>query len=569
MILQNRAYVGKQYVYRAYHKNKIIWDHGDYVNGVAAGVLDGSAMPKPVDPTPIQLHAEATAPGSGIPHTMELLSIMAHTDAVMEAEGNANAAQTIRISGKAEADLHAVGAPSTYSQVFAAAQAECELSAQAAPSAAGISYGVGIADASIIASLCPTVAEFLQLLVAAGATIDGSSVPLAQEPEKITASTAAELATICAPVAMPVHTVTFMCNGVELFKTKVVEGYDCNDPVTAGDVETPTKEMTAQYTFEFAGWSLTEYGEVDENALSNITRDTVVYAAFTKSIRYYDIKFYDGGTLLKTLSFAYGETPSYTAVKAGYISEGWTPEPVPVTEETHYTAVWKQVSAFANASWDDIAKVAESGHAADFFAVGDIKTIEFNNNGETYSVQFFIADFNHDTTEDGGTAGITLMSYYVLTGSTVGQTSDHNIRKYTGWRDSSLRSTLNSKTLTFLPEDLVPHIKSVRKLSSAANNPGALETTIDKLFIPSITEYGKTQRYTCAGQGTKYQKPSGSFCAQNKGSIATSVGTSDYIGTRSNSNYGTNFVTAIRSYTGATTYTGYPESDKYNMCFCI
>lgn len=508
MILQNRAYVGKQYVYRAYHKNKIIWDHGDYVNGVAAGVLDGSATPKPVDPTPSQLHAEATAPGTGIPHTMELLSIMAHADETMEAVGNVHAAQTIRVSGKAEGDIHAVGAPSTYSQVFAAAQAECELSAQASPRTADIEYGAGIADASIIASLCPTVAEFLQMLMAAGATIDGSAVHQIQEPEKIVASTRGELIASGCAAAVPVHTVTFMHNGVKLYSTAVIDGYDCPDPVASGKIATPTQEPTAQYTFAYSGWTRTEGGEADETALSNITADTVIYAAFEGALRSYTITYYDDdGSYLNSESLTYGAIPSYVPFKDDYAFDDWYPEVVPVEGDASYSAVWVDKIGFASADWATIAELSESGKASRHFNVLDSKIVNLTIDGVEYPFTVKIIGFDHDDLSDGsGKAGMSLMffttpdtMYAYYTGALSSITASFK----SGYELSNLRDVIENTISAYLPDDLSAVIKKAVKKYNKYNKT-TIYTLSAKLWPLSVSECYSDDYNTYMNLGERY-----------------------------------------------------------------
>ena len=298
--------------------------------------------------------------------------------------------------------------------------------------------------------------------------------------------------------------------------------------------------------------------------LNTVLGDLQSNSSFT--ITYYDS---DGTTVLKTENLAYGAMPSYAPTKDGYMFGGWSPELSVVTGDASYVSSWEENLTFATASWTRIAEISESGRASEYFRVGETRNITFNNNGETYDVAFKIAGFNHDTTEDGGTAGITLVSNYVLSGSTVGQTSEHNIKKYTGWSGSALRTTLNSTTLGFLPDDLVPHIKSVQKISSAAGSPGKLETTTDKLWIPSITEYGLAQSWTAPNQGTQYASPpSRSFGAmlQTQGTLGT-TGYQEIV-TRSNTNYSSSMVTIVNG-NGTASYSGSEGLNQYHLGFCI
>lgn len=74
---------------------------------------------------------------------------------------------------------------------------------------------------------------------------------------------------------------------------------------------TATKEPTAQYEYTFVGWNTSKNATTgDSNATKNITANRDVYAAFTQSIRSYNVYFYNGATLLKTASVPYGGNAS-------------------------------------------------------------------------------------------------------------------------------------------------------------------------------------------------------------------------------------------------------------------
>lgn len=138
-------------------------------------------------------------------------------------------------------------------------------------------------------------------------------------------------------------TVTF-CNydGTELYSRQVFIGDDCPDPVTQGKISTPTKESTAQYYYTHNGWSTTEGGSASATALKNITADKTVYAAYSSAIRKYTVRFYDGDTLMKTESVAYGSkaTPPNT-IKDGFSFTGWTPSDLTIYADTDFFGAWE------------------------------------------------------------------------------------------------------------------------------------------------------------------------------------------------------------------------------------
>lgn len=76
--------------------------------------------------------------------------------------------------------------------------------------------------------------------------------------------------------------VTFV-HGTELCKVDVYEGYDCQDPVSSGLIDAPTKESTKYAHYTFSGWSLTEGGDADDSALLAVEWNRTVYAAFRET----------------------------------------------------------------------------------------------------------------------------------------------------------------------------------------------------------------------------------------------------------------------------------------------
>lgn len=142
----------------------------------------------------------------------------------------------------------------------------------------------------------------------------------------------------------PVYTVTFMSwDGLTVLgQRSVVDSDNCADMVARGKWPKPTKESTPQYNYTYSGWSETSGGDADASALSAVTEDRTVYAAFTSAVRYYTITYLDDdGSVLKIESLAYGDMPSYTPKKDGYDFVSWSPNE-PVTGNMSYTASWKQ-----------------------------------------------------------------------------------------------------------------------------------------------------------------------------------------------------------------------------------
>lgn len=303
---------------------------------------------------------------------------------------------------------------------------------------------------------------------------------------------AAELDNISGGTSEDVRYVTFMSyDGVtEYGKKAVAVGDDCADPIARGVFDTPTRESTAEYNYVFAGWATSAGGALNSGALKAVEKDRTVYANFAAVVRYYTIRFFDGETLLESKSVAYGAMPSIEdPEKSGYSFDCWNPEIVAVTGDADYYAQWTMNLKFANASWADIATVAESGNAANVFALGDTRTVPILfPKGNTYDVTFEIVGFNHDNLSDGsGKAGITVISKDIIpTYQTFGGYEYYF--GVTAWPTNAIRTALNGDVFNGLPADLQPHIKTVSKISADAST--TLHTTDDKVWIPSGTELG-------------------------------------------------------------------------------
>ena len=270
-----------------------------------------------------------------------------------------------------------------------------------------------------------------------------------------------------------VRYVTFMNEDgtVELGKKAVAVGDDCADPIARGIFDTPTKEPTAQYTYTFSGgWATTPGGGKDSNALKAVTEDRTVYANFISAVRYYTITYYDsdGTTVLKTESLAYGSVPSYKPTKDGYTFASWDRALSAVTGDTSYIAVWSEKITFTDGTWADIIRIAESGKAQEYFAVGDYKYITID--GVKYTL--YIIGFNHDTLADGtGKAAMTLFSAKAMPD------------KFTLSNWQTLSNNMSTMLKPKLPSELQAAIKPVIKKCDVDSYNGVfVGTPIDVTF---------------------------------------------------------------------------------------
>lgn len=136
-------------------------------------------------------------------------------------------------------------------------------------------------------------------------------------------------------------------SGSTLLKTVTV--YDGGN-ITYGS-SNPTKASTAQYSYSFTGWSLTAGGSANANALKAVVADRNVYAAFTSTVQKYTVRFYNGTTLVQTVSeVPYGSNASYTGDTPAktdvekpedYEFTGWNPSPNGITGNTDCYAQYR------------------------------------------------------------------------------------------------------------------------------------------------------------------------------------------------------------------------------------
>lgn len=276
----------------------------------------------------------------------------------------------------------------------------------------------------------------------------------------------------------------------------VLAGDNCADPVAGGYMDSPTRESDVQHTYTFSGgWATEPGGGRDSNALKNVTEDRTVYADFIAAVRYYTVSFYDGETLVHTEAVAYGGSSTYQHIKGDYIFQGWTPEPTNITGDLACYGSWIESVDFADASWETIISVSESGMASTVFSLGDQKQLTFTDpTGTEKTVTVQIVGFDQDEVyATGAKAGIT-----VLATTPVCFTPLLDSSRVYSWSNCDLRSKLSTVTLPSFPEALRNGIKSVRKLTRKWVDGTATtgqDVTSDKVWIPSCGEFNVSTDY--------------------------------------------------------------------------
>lgn len=286
--------------------------------------------------------------------------------------------------------------------------------------------------------------------------------------------------------------VTFMNGATELISYPVIVGDTVKNPATAGLIDTPTKEQTVSTVYTFSGWSLTDGGSASSSALTNVTEDRTVYAAFRESARLYTVYFYDGDTLVNTEQVGYGSSSTYTYAKDDYIFTGWSPEPTNITGDLDCYAQWIEGVEFSQASVEKIMEIADAGLASTVFNLGDTRTFTFTreDDGAEVSIDMQIVAFNHDTLSDGtGTAAITLVSVPCVKWVDDFGTSYRKLDS--GYETSPLRTWLEGTFMESLfPQEWKPYIKQVTKKTHTKT---ATITTEDYAWLPGKYEMGYSE----------------------------------------------------------------------------
>ena len=196
---------------------------------------------------------------------------------------------------------------------------------------------------------------------------------------------------------------------------------DASDAVYGGS--TPARTSTAQYSYTFAGWGLMPGGSVNPDALKNVSADRKVYAIMTATIRKYTVYFYNGSTVLQTVSdVPYGGSATYTGTTPvspdgsadDYPFEGWNPEPKNITGNTYCYAKFGsplEVKEIED-SWDEIIAACNDGTYATKYKIGNYKPLDLGSEG---IVNMQIAGKDVDELADGsGKAKLTWISKELL-----------------------------------------------------------------------------------------------------------------------------------------------------------
>lgn len=193
-----------------------------------------------------------------------------------------------------------------------------------------------------------------------------------------------------------------------------------------------------------------------------------------------------------------------------------------------------KIVTFADGTDEEIAKMIQAHYdnkinIADYWAVGDTRTVHLSamqvtttaESHRAQSVQFVIADFEHDTMvgsiNDHAKAAVTLLQKDCLmdadaaSGSIHGEDNTENgyinssSTNVGGWKNCARREWCNSTYFHALPAVWQSMVKTVEKYTSIGSGSSNTERTYDKIFLPSEIEIFAKTSGSANGEGTRYQ----------------------------------------------------------------
>ena len=261
------------------------------------------------------------------------------------------------------------------------------------------------------------------------------------------------------------RTVYFYNGSTLLGSVIVLRGGNASDST----ITTPTKDSTAQYNYTFVGWnSQDEQSVAETGVLDNILEDKNVYAAFSAELRSYDVVFYNGSTLLQTVSVQYGETAVYS---------GTTPTKATTAQYSYEFSGWNADSSASSADADALTNVtADRTVYAIFTATVRSYTVTFYN-GSTL--------LPPATVQYGGTA------IYDGTTPTKASTAQYSYT-FSGWNTDSSASSADANALTNVTSDRTVYAMftaTVRSYNVTFYNGSTLLQTVS-------VQYGGTAAYS-------------------------------------------------------------------------
>lgn len=198
----------------------------------------------------------------------------------------------------------------------------------------------------------------------------------------------------------------------------------------------------------------------------------------------------------------------------------------------------------------EICEIVKSGKAREHFSVHDTLTLG--------GYEMEIIGFDHDQAENGGHT-MTLMAKTLLPYRRM-----HSGACKRGWIDTELRKWLNSEFIKQLPEELVQHIAPVVK--STHSSSGEVYETVDRLFVPSESEYFGSAIWSDYEDGPRYE----AFATSELRVRRDEDGDADWYWSRSFLSGGNStYCASVNSGGGATSPSASNTTIRAPLCFCL
>ena len=159
----------------------------------------------------------------------------------------------------------------------------------------------------------------------------------------------------------------------------------------------------------------------------------------------------------------------------------------------HVESGFPAKNTLENTAWKDIALVAAAGRAAEYWAVGDKKTIAFSSAVfGSLTIEVKILGFDYDDLADG--SGKAPISFGMVDSFAQRKAMNATMTNAGGWGGCTLRPTLISTVLPALEAAVGGNvIKAVNKRTSAGYNSSTILTTTDSVWMFSEYEiFGST-----------------------------------------------------------------------------
>ena len=138
-------------------------------------------------------------------------------------------------------------------------------------------------------------------------------VPILRQSESAAYAAAWPNLTVSYGTFITQHTVTFKnYDGTTLYTEQVDQGSDAVDPVQHGDIATPTRAATAEWSYTYRGW---------DTSLAQISGPRTITAQYNATKRTYSVKWYAQGILVDEQTVEYGDEAVYSGSDPAYTME--------------------------------------------------------------------------------------------------------------------------------------------------------------------------------------------------------------------------------------------------------